>query len=110
VAIGQRALAELDVAPAGVDHPARLAEVRRRHHHQRLLQALLDFGLHGIGQLLALAGEHLDAVVGVWVVRGADDDPGTGVEGARQVGHCRSRHRPEQQTVHAGCRQTGFQR
>ncbi len=45
----------------------------------------LRFGL--VGQLESVAPENLDAVVGVWVVAGADHDAGVGPHADREVSH-----------------------
>ncbi|MNO88765.1 hypothetical protein D3C76_802300 [compost metagenome] len=107
---GHAALAELDIAPRGIVDPRNLAQTGGLDHRHRRVEQFLDDQLHLVRQLGALAGEELDAVVVVRVVRGADDDARLGVEGAGQVGDARSRHRPEQHHVGTGSRQTSLQR
>ena len=51
---------------------------------------LLNAGLHGVGELVALAAEDLDAVVLVGVVAGGDDDAGVGLLLPGQIRHRRS--------------------
>ena len=50
---------------------------------------LLDPGLHAVRQLVALAAEHLDAVVLIGVVAGGDDDAGVGPLLPGEIGHRR---------------------
>ena len=87
---------DAEVIEVGVDqvrarHRARLAGVRAPGGvgHDRL-----DFALHLLGELLTLAGEHLDAVVLVWVVRSGNDHADVVCPGAGQEGHRRRRHDP----------------
>ncbi|MCY1412218.1 hypothetical protein D9M71_276180 [compost metagenome] len=103
------ALAELDVAAGRVVDPRRLAQLRRLDHAHRRIEQLLDHQLDLVRQLGSLAGEELDAVVVVRIVRGTDDDPGIGMEGAGQVGHRRGGHRTEQHHVGARGNQSGLQ-
>ena len=52
----------------------------------------LDLALHSLGELLALAGKDLDAVVFVRVVGRRDHDARVEVAGAREIGDRRRRH------------------
>lgn len=107
--VREGALAEFDVAALGVGHAARAAQFFRADAAQRLVHRLLDGGLDVVGQLHAMGGEELDAVVLVRIVRGADHDTGGQAQRARQVGHGRRRDGPGQQHVDTGGRQAGFQ-
>jgi hypothetical protein len=72
--VAEGALAELDVAAAGVVEPARLAEIGRPDPARLVAERRLDPVLPVVGELLAACREELDAVVRIGVVRGADDD------------------------------------
>ncbi len=74
--VRKRPLAEFDVAAGGIVQPAHLAEPLRVHAVPGLVQFGFDPGLDRIRQLGAARGEELDAVVGIGIVRGADDDAG----------------------------------
>ena len=100
VAVG--ALAELDVATAGVVEPARPAELGRADPALLARDRALDLALPDVGKLLAAGREELDAVVVERVVRGADDDAEVEPERPRQVGHARRRQRPGEDDVDAG--------
>ena len=106
---GHRALAEFDVAASGVHDALGLAQGVGFGGGQRLFQQFLDVLLDRVGQLLAIAGEELDAVVVIGIVGSADHDAGAGVQGAGQVGDARRRHRPQQGDVDPGRRQARFQ-
>jgi hypothetical protein len=78
---------------AGDEIGARASRLARRRdrpgavgHHR------LDGPLLGLGELLAGAREHLDAVVAVGIVRGRDDDAEVKTLGLGQVGDGRGRH------------------
>ena len=62
---------------------------------------VLDCSLDLVVQLVAVGAEELDAVVGVRVVRGGNDDAGVGAEAARHIGHAGSGQRTDEQDVHA---------
>jgi hypothetical protein len=62
--VAEGALAELDVAAAGVVEPARLAELGRAGPARLALERRLDPALPVVGKLLAARREELDAVVG----------------------------------------------
>ena len=66
--------------------------------------------LPGVGQLLALRREELDAVVVERVVRGADHHAQVQPQRARQVGHAGRGQRAGQQHVDAGRGEAGLQR
>jgi len=51
---------------------ARATELGRGVAAHGELERILDLGLEGVGQFESVAGEELDAVVGIAVVRGAD--------------------------------------
>ena len=80
---------EVGVDQVGARHRAGLAGVRvpRRVGDDRL-----DLALDRLGELLALAGEHLDAVVLVGIVRRGDHDAGVVGPGAREEGDRGRRH------------------
>ncbi len=69
--------------------------------------------LDGVGELVAVGPEELDAVVLIGVVGGRDDDAEIGPERARQHGHGRRRLRPQQDHIHPhgdeACRQRRLQ-
>ena len=104
---GHAALAELDVATRRVIDPRHLAN--RLGHDHRLVEQRFDLCLDVVGQLGALPREELDAVVVIGIVRGTDDDAGLGMEGAREVGDRRRRHRPKQHHIGTGGHQPGLQ-
>ena len=106
---GHRALAEFNVAASGVHDALGLAQGVGLGGGQRLLQQFLDVQFDHVGQLLAIAGEELDAVVVIGIVGGADHDAGAGVQGTGQVGDARRWHRPQQGDVDPGRRQARFQ-
>ena len=62
---------------------------------------LLDPQLGLVGQLEAVAGEELDAVVLVGVVAGADHHAGVGAHRLGEEGDARRRQRPGEHHVHA---------
>src|SRR4051812_18753026 len=68
--------AEFYVARPRIVAPAHLAELRRRVAAHRLVHFGLDRRLDLVRKLEAVAGEELDAVVLIGIVRGADDDAG----------------------------------
>ena len=103
------ALAEFDVAAVGIHHPLGLAQPGRVDGSHGLVQFRLDGVFHLIGQLEALGGEELDAVVIKRVVRGTDDDTGAGTHGTGQVGDGRGGHGTQQVDVDAGGGETGLQ-
>ncbi len=105
-----RALAELDVAPGSVLHAFGLAQLLRRHRVQGPVHLGLDGLFQLVWQLAATAGEELDPVVVIGVVRGADHDPGRGTEGAGEIGDAGRGHGTEQRDVHAGSHQARFER
>ena len=65
------------------------------------LHQALDLGLDLVGQLEPVAGEELDAVVLVGVVRGADDHAGVGAHRRGDERDARRGQRPHQQHVGA---------
>ncbi len=68
----------------------------------RLIQdQRLHLGLVGVWKLRPVGLEDLDAVVGVWVVGGGDDDAGVEVVGPGQVGHARRRQHPRHRRLAA---------
>ncbi|MNL33878.1 hypothetical protein D3C87_1558120 [compost metagenome] len=66
---------------------------------------MLDF----VRQLGALSGEKLDAVIVVRIVRSADHDACFGMEGARQIGDGRCRHRAQEHHIGTRRRQSGLE-
>ncbi len=108
--VGERALAELDVPPGRVVDAARPAELGRRPARERPLERGLDLLLDRVWKLPAVGGEELDAVIGVRIVRGADDDPRREPERPREVGDCGGRHRAAQHDVHARRREPRLER
>ena len=107
---GEGALAELDVTAGGIVDALRLAKFGGLHALELVIQLGLDGQLHFIGQLGAIGGEELDAVVVIRVVGGADDDASLGTEGASQVGHRRRRHGAHQYGLEARSGEARFQR
>ena len=106
----RRALAEFDVPARRVADPDRLADVGAAGRLHRRVDRLFDLQLGAVGQLGAVPGEELDAVVGVGVVGGADHDARRRVQGAGQVGDRGRRDRPEQHDVRPGRGEPGLQR
>ena len=105
----KRALAEFDVAAAGILDPARLAELRRRHAGERLLHHAFDRLLDAVRQLRPRLREELDPVVVERVVRCADHDAGGKAQRSREVRDCRRGQRAGQIDVDAGSGQARFQ-
>ncbi|KAG0920227.1 hypothetical protein G6F32_015701 [Rhizopus arrhizus] len=99
--VGERALAEFDVAALRIGHAARAAQALGGDAAQRLVQRGFDVGFDLVGQLHALRREELDAVVLVRVVRRADDDTRHQAQRPGQVGHGGRRDRPGQQHIDA---------
>src|SRR5580693_5032207 len=62
----------------------------------RILQQSEDFLLDGkfmrVGQLVSIAGENFDAIVGPWIVRCRDHNASRMITRTREVGHPRSRN------------------
>jgi hypothetical protein len=107
--VGERRLAELDVASAGILAPPHLAELRGRVALYRLVHLGLDRRLDRVVELEAVAREELDAVVRIRVVRGADDHARRKPERAREIGNGRRRQRPGHVHVDAGRREPGLE-
>jgi len=103
------ALAELDVAAAGIVQAPGLAQAGRVGPPWRLLECRLDGQFPVIGQLLATRGEELDAVVVVAVVRRADDDAKVQAQRPREVGNAWGGQRAAEQNVHASRREASLQ-
>ena len=61
----------------------------------------LDLRLQVVGELEAVGGEELDAVVLEGIVRGGDDDARVGTQAACEERDARRRHRADEQHVHA---------
>src|SRR5205807_1806953 len=84
-------LAELDVAPAGIVDAPRASQAGGLVAAHRPLHLRFDRRLGVVGQLEAVTGEELDAVVGVWIVRRADHyagrEPQHEVGGHRALAH-----------------------
>ncbi len=57
-------------------------------------------GLQLVGELEAVAGKELDAVVLVGIMGGGNDHPGVGPHGGGDVGDARGGKRPQQHGVH----------
>ena len=65
-ALGKALLDEFDVAAAGIVEPLGAAELGRGGAVRRaLVETCLDPALELVGQLVAVAAEQLDAVIGV---------------------------------------------
>src|SRR4029077_19057813 len=95
----ERALAELDVAAAGVFDAAGFPEARRILAADGALELRLDVHLDAVGKLAALRGKKLDAVVLIRVVRSADHDPGLQAQRPGQIGDRWGRQRSGQHHV-----------
>jgi len=108
--VREGALAKFDVTALGVVEALGAAQLVRRHAGHGRIERRLDFQLHAVGQLGALAGKELDAVVLVGIVRSGNDHAGRQAQRPRQVGNGRRRHGAGQHHVHAGGRQARFQR
>ena len=71
---------------------------RSIHVRFRILQQgenfLLNRDFMRVRQFVPVAGEHLDAIVGPWIVRRRDNHAGGILAGARQVGNARRRYYP----------------
>src|SRR5690606_781672 len=93
VAGRERGGAELLVADPRRTDALRPPELVRFEGDGRLPEVLLDRRLLLVGELLARAGEELDPVVLVRVVRRADHDPDVGAELLREVGDAGGRQR-----------------
>ena len=76
----------------------------RLNRHHRLVEFCLNGMLYLIRQLGAFTGEKLDTVIGIGIMGCADDNAGAGMQGARQVGNCRCRHRSKQAHINTGRR------
>ncbi len=96
-------LDELDVAAAGVVESLGAAELGRRPRAGSgpLARCSSILSFEFVGQLVPVAPEQLDAVVGVRVVRRRDDDADIGAQAARQHRDRRGRQRPDQHDIHA---------
>ena len=105
----ERALAELDIARGRVLDAPRLAELGGGHALQRPGELALDGALRGIGKLAPRPGKELDAVVVVGIVRSADHYAGGESQRPREIGDRRGRHGSDEQGVHAGGGQAGFE-
>ena len=103
------ALAEFDVAAAGILDPARLAELRRRHAGERLLHHAFDRVLDAVRKLRARLREEFDPVVVERVVRCADHDAGGKAQRSREVRDRRRGQRPGQIDVDPRGGQPRFQ-
>ena len=104
-------LDELDIAAARIVEALRAAEfARQRAPPGSLVEDLLDLAFEFVGQLVPVAPEQLDAVVGIGVVRGRDHDADIGAQAARQHRDRRGRQRPDQDDVHPHRDEPGGQR
>src|SRR6266513_1920201 len=92
-------LAELDVAPAGIVDAPRASQAGGLVAAHWPLHLRFDRRLGAVGQLEAVAGEELDAVVGVRIVRRADDYAGREPQRAREVGDPWRRQRAAKQHI-----------
>ena len=68
---------------------------------------MFDFILDFVVELVAVGAEEFDAVVGVGIVRGGDDDAGVGAQAAGDVGDAGRRQRADEQHVHAHRKDAG---
>ncbi len=93
------ALAELDVAARCIIDSRHLTDLARLDDGHWRIQQLFDHQLQFIGQLGTFAGEELDAVVIMRVVRSTDHDAGFSLERTRQISDGRRRHRAEQHHI-----------
>ena len=99
---GEGALAEFDIATGGIINAHRFAKFGRLDTLELVIQLGFDSQLDIIGQLGAVGGEELDAVVVIGVVGCTDDDAGFGTEGASQVGNRRGGHGSHQYGFETG--------
>jgi hypothetical protein len=107
--VGKRALAEFDVTPGGVVDAARFAQTGRLHASHGGIEPRLDLGLDRIGQLGAVGGEELDAVIVVRVVRRGNHDPRLQPQRAGEVSDGRRRHGAREHHVDTGGGEPGFE-
>ena len=108
---GKALLDKFDVAAGRVVEPLGATELGRgRPVRGAFSQALLDPRFELVGQLVPVAPEQLDPVIGKRVVRGGDDDADIGPEAARQHRDRRGRQWPDQHDVHPHRDKPGGQR
>ena len=104
------AFAKFHIAASGVVVTLDLAERARLDRAHRFVHGVFDGRLDRVGELATVRGKELDAVVGIRIVRSADDDTGTRPRGDGKISDARRGHRPEQTYVHAGRAQPGLER
>ena len=107
---GKRGLGEFDVAAQRVVNAHRLADFvggRADVFDLAAENQVFDFVLDLVVELVAVGAEEFDAVVGVGIVRGGDDDAGVGAQAARDVGDAGRRQRADEQHVHAHRKDAG---
>ena len=105
----KRALAEFDVTATRIVQPAGLAEQFRWRAGHRFVQLRLDLQLDFVGELVAIGGEKLDAVVVVRIVRRADHHARREAQRTCEIRDARGRYRPGQHHVDARRRETRLQ-
>ena len=106
----ERAFAEFNVAAGRIADAPDLAQRARCHRFDRLVDHRLDGLLDRIVKLLPIAGKKFDAIVIERIMRCRNHDARRQPQRARQIGHTRRRHRPDQQHIHAGGRQPRLER
>ena len=85
---GKRSLGKFDVSSERVVNAHRLSDFiggRAYVFDFAAENEVLDFVLNLVVELVAIGAEKLDAIVGVGIVRGGDDDAGVGAQAARDV-------------------------
>ena len=92
--VGERALAEFDVAARGIVDAPGLAQLRRAHAGDGAIHLLFDRVLDRVGKFGAGCGKEFDAVVFERVMRCTDDDPCRQSQRAGQIGNRRRWQRP----------------
>ena len=107
-AVRERAEQVHDVAVLGVGEALDAAHFAADGPERLLAELRLDGVLDVVGQLLAAAGEELDAVVRRRVVRGGDHHAEVGVEVCHQVGGGRGGQHAGVVDVDPGAGQPGF--
>ena len=90
-AVRERAEQVDDVAVLGVGEALDAPDLAADRAERLLAELFLDGVFHGVRELLAAAGEELDAVVRGGVVRGGDHHAEVGVQVGHQVGRGRGR-------------------
>ena len=106
----KRGLGKFDVTPERVVNAHRLANFtggRADVFDFAAENEVFDLALNFVVELVAVGSEEFDAVVGVGIVRGGDDDAGVGAQAARDVGDAGRRQRADEEHVHAHRKDAG---